>query len=58
MEWFWYIDGIVTVLFLESVALNYAQYKGWIKFQSRRPIKRTAELYNWEDHTGPTKRAI
>lgn len=56
--WYWYIDGIITVLFLESILLNIGLVRGWLKFNSRQPRKETAMLYNWEDHTGPTKRAV
>lgn len=55
--WYWYISGIVTTLFIESVLLNVGQARGWVKFLNRRPKHTATKLYNWEDHSGPISRA-
>jgi hypothetical protein len=56
MEWYWYLTGAGTVLFIESVLFNYAQYKGWVKFHKRTkaPIHRVYD----QDNSGPYKRAL
>ena len=56
MEWYWYFTGAGTVLFIESVLFNYAQYKGWVKFHKRTkaPIHRVYD----QDNSGPYKRAL
>lgn len=54
--WYWYFTGAFTVLFLESLLFNYAQYKGWVKFHKsdKKPIRR---IYD-QDDSGSYKRAI
>ena len=56
MEWYWYFTGMATVLFIQSLLFNYAQYKGWVKFHKRTntPVRR---LYD-QDNSGQHKRAI
>jgi hypothetical protein len=53
MEWYWYISGIVTTLFVQSLLLNVGLARGWVKIFNRRPQQQKATLYNWEDHSGP-----
>ncbi len=56
MEWYWYITGAGTVLFVESVLFNVAQYKGWVKFsKSNEPVVR--RIYD-QDNSGSHKRAV
>lgn len=55
--WYWYISGIVTVLFVQSVLLNVGQALGWVKFLNRKPQKQATKLYNWADDSGPISRA-
>ena len=56
MEWYWYLSGAVTVLFVESVVLNFGLVRGWVKFHPRKraPITR---LYD-QDNSGSHKKAI
>jgi hypothetical protein len=56
MAWYWYITGACTVLFVESVLFNLAQYKGWVKFsKSNEPVVR--RIYD-QDNSGSHKRAV
>ena len=39
MEWYWYLDGIASILFLQSVLLNVALMKGWVKvYRNKRTL--------------------
>lgn len=39
MEWYWYLSGIITTLFIESILLNVGLAKGWVQYISRRSNK-------------------
>lgn len=56
MMWYWYFTGMATVLFVQSLMFNYAQYKGWVKF-TKRPERVVHRLYD-QDNSGSHKRAI
>lgn len=47
--WYWYISGIVTILFLESVLLNYALMNGWIKINRERHQMHIVRAYDQDN---------
>lgn len=47
--WYWYISGIVTVLFLQSVLLNYALINGWIKISRERHKMHVVRAYDQDN---------
>jgi hypothetical protein len=55
--WYWYLSGITTTILIQSLLLNVGLARGWVKILNRRPQSPKAELYNWEDHSGPISRA-
>jgi len=56
MMWYWYFSGMTTVLFVQSLLFNYAQYKGWVKFTGR--TKRVVHKLYDQDNSGSYKRVI
>ena len=59
MAWYWYLTGIVTSFTCMSLVINYMLISGFMQVTVRRPHKqKLSVLYDWEDHTGPTKRAL
>lgn len=59
MMWYWYLTGMVTAFTIVSLIINYMLITGFMNVVVRRPHnEHLGVVYNWEDHTGPTKRAI
>ena len=57
--WYWYLTGMVTAFTFVSLIINYMLVTGFMTVVVRRPQKeQLAVVYNWEDHTGPTSRAL
>lgn len=56
MEWYWYITGAATVLFIQSVALNIALANGWIKIQRGNQTIKVVRVYD-QDNSRELKRA-
>jgi hypothetical protein len=46
MEWYWYCTGIITVLFVQSVFLNYALVHGWIRISRERNRIQIVQAYD------------
>lgn len=58
MTWYWYFTGAFSVLFVQSVLLNIAQAKGWVKLLvPENKETKEPKLYNWEDYSGPISRS-
>jgi hypothetical protein len=39
MEWYWYITGVFTILFIQSAILNIALMNGWVKiYRNKRKL--------------------
>jgi hypothetical protein len=45
-EWFWYLSGISSVIFLQSILLNIGLTKGWIKYESKTYTKAKLFIYD------------
>ena len=59
MAWYWYLTGMVTAFTFVSLIINYMLVTGFMTVVVRRPQKeQLSVVYNWEDHTGPTSRAV
>lgn len=59
MAWYWYLTGMVTAFTFISLIINYMLITGFMTVVVRRPQKeQLSVVYNWEDHTGPTSRAV
>jgi hypothetical protein len=59
MEWYWYLTGMVTAFTFLSLVINYMLVTGFMTVTVRRPQKEQLSIvYNWEDHTNPTRRAV
>jgi len=57
--WYWYLTGMVTAFTFVSLIINYMLITGFMTVVVRRPQKeQLAVVYNWEDHTDPTSRAL
>jgi hypothetical protein len=57
--WYWYLTGMVTAFTFISLIINYMLVTGFMTVVVRRPHKEQLSIvYNWEDHTDPTRRAI
>jgi hypothetical protein len=54
--WYWYISGAVTVLFFQSVLLNYALMNGWIKISRERHQMHVVRAYD-QDKSRELQRA-
>lgn len=46
MEWYWYLTGISTVIFVQSVLLNIGLAKGWIEYHGRKNSKPRVHIYD------------
>jgi hypothetical protein len=58
MEWYWYLSGAVTVLFVESVLLNIGLARGWVKFHKKQPVRANITRLYDQDNSGSHKKAI
>jgi hypothetical protein len=59
MAWYWYITGIVTAFTFMSLIINYMLVSGFMQVTVRRPHKEKMRIvYDWQDHTDPTRRAV
>ena len=57
--WYWYLTGMVTAFTFVSLIINYMLITGFMNVVVRRPQKEQLSIiYNWEDHTDPTRRAV
>lgn len=57
--WYWYLTGMVTAFTFVSLIINYMLITGFMNVVVRRPHnKHLNVIYNWEDHTDPTRRAV
>lgn len=57
--WYWYLTGMVTAFTFISLIINYMLVTGFMTVVVRRPQKKQLSIvYNWEDHTDPTRRAV
>jgi len=59
LMWYWYLTGMVTAFTFVSLIINYMLVTGFMTVVVRRPQKEQLSIvYNWEDHTDPTRRAV
>lgn len=52
MEWYWYITGAATVLFVQSVLLNIALANGWVKILRDNRKMNLVRIYDQDDSKG------
>jgi hypothetical protein len=49
MEWYWYLTGVSTVIFLQSVLLNIGLAKGWVEYHGRKNSKPRVHIYDQDN---------
>jgi hypothetical protein len=52
MEWYWYLTGISTVIFIQSVFLNIGLAKGWVKYHGKTNSKPKLHIYDQDNSQG------